>query len=58
LPSRWLNGLFVGLFFVGGAVGSALAGIAWAWCGWSTISALGALIGLLALAVDWFARTP
>ncbi|TIT02272.1 MFS transporter [Mesorhizobium sp.] len=52
-----LNGLFVGLFFLGGAVGSALAGIAWVWGGWSTISAVGILIGLLALAVDWLAPT-
>ncbi|MBN3789841.1 MFS transporter [Burkholderia sp. Ac-20353] len=29
-----LNGLFVGLFFVGGATGAALAGSAWAWAGW------------------------
>ncbi|MGU7776133.1 MFS transporter [Burkholderia sp. MR1-5-21] len=29
-----LNGLFVGLFFVGGALGAALAGSAWAWAGW------------------------
>ncbi|MER9236169.1 MFS transporter [Mesorhizobium sp. M0622] len=53
-----LNGLFVGLFFLGGAAGSALAGIAWAWFGWSAISALGILIGLLALAVDWLAARP
>ncbi|MBU9671756.1 MFS transporter, partial [Burkholderia multivorans] len=32
-----LNGLFVGLFFVGGAIGAALAGSAWAWGGWSAV---------------------
>ena len=29
-----LNALFVGIFFVGGAVGAALSGAAWAWAGW------------------------
>ncbi|KVD90349.1 MFS transporter [Burkholderia stagnalis] len=32
-----LNGLFVGLFFVGGALGAALAGSAWAWAGWPAV---------------------
>ncbi|MCO8645915.1 MFS transporter [Burkholderia multivorans] len=32
-----LNGLFVGLFFVGGAIGAVLAGSAWAWGGWSAV---------------------
>ncbi|MDN8134550.1 MFS transporter, partial [Burkholderia multivorans] len=32
-----LNGLFVGLFFVGGAIGAALAGSTWAWGGWSAV---------------------
>ncbi|AOK15375.1 MFS transporter [Burkholderia cepacia] len=32
-----LNGLFVGLFFIGGALGAALAGSAWAWRGWSAV---------------------
>ncbi|UJH73567.1 MFS transporter [Burkholderia cenocepacia] len=36
-----LNGLFVGLFFVGGALGAALAGSAWAWGGWSAVCGVG-----------------
>jgi predicted MFS family arabinose efflux permease len=48
-----LNGLFVGIFFIGGAIGSMLAGIAWAWGGWSEVCAIGAGFGLAALLVDW-----
>ncbi|MBY4790968.1 MFS transporter, partial [Burkholderia dolosa] len=36
-----LNGLFVGLFFVGGAIGAALAGSAWARGGWSAVCGVG-----------------
>ncbi|KVL20469.1 MFS transporter [Burkholderia sp. MSMB1826] len=36
-----LNGLFVGLFFVGGALGAALAGSAWVWGGWSAVCGVG-----------------
>jgi len=36
-----LNGLFVGLFFVGGALGAVLAGSAWAWGGWSAVCGVG-----------------
>lgn len=50
-----LNGLFVGLFFVGGALGAALAGSAWAWGGWSAVCGVGfafagaaAVFGLMA----------
>ncbi|UXU88084.1 MFS transporter [Burkholderia sp. S-53] len=45
-----LNGLFVGLFFVGGALGAALAGSAWAWGGWSAVCGVGfAFAGAAAL---------
>ncbi|HWT97272.1 MAG TPA: MFS transporter, partial [Terriglobales bacterium] len=54
-----LNGLFTGGFFIGGAIGSMLAGAAWAWGGWQATS-LGALIAaLLALALSlrsWLRR--
>ncbi|MBR8211105.1 MFS transporter [Burkholderia cenocepacia] len=50
-----LNGLFVGLFFIGGALGAALAGSAWAWGGWSAVCGVGfafagaaAVFGLMA----------
>lgn len=47
-----LNGLFTGGFFIGGAIGSMLAGAAWAWGGWQATS-IGALIAaLLALALS------
>jgi len=48
-----LNGLFVGIFFLGGAVGSLLAGMAWSWGGWPCVCAIGATFGLAALLVDW-----
>lgn len=46
-----LNGLFVGIFFLGGALGSALAGMSWAWGGWLGSCAVAAVFGLLALLV-------
>ncbi|MCZ8546711.1 MFS transporter [Mesorhizobium qingshengii] len=48
-----LNGLFVGIFFIGGATGSMLAGIAWTLGGWPDVCAIGAAFGLIALVVDW-----
>jgi predicted MFS family arabinose efflux permease len=48
-----LNGLFTGFFFVGGAAGSAIAGIAWAQGGWPAICGVGAAFGLAALATNW-----
>ncbi|MDX8534385.1 MFS transporter [Mesorhizobium sp. VK25A] len=47
-----INGLFVGIFFIGGAIGSLLAGIAWAWGGWNAVCAVGAIFGVVALVVD------
>jgi predicted MFS family arabinose efflux permease len=52
-----LNGLFVGLFFLGGAAGSATAGAAWAIGGWPLICLIGAGIGLAALSAGWLGRT-
>jgi predicted MFS family arabinose efflux permease len=48
-----INGLFVGIFFIGGAIGSLLAGFAWAWGGWNAVCAVGAMFGVAALVVDW-----
>jgi hypothetical protein len=42
----------VGLFFLGGALGSAIAGIAWASGGWSMSCVAGASFGIVALVVD------
>jgi predicted MFS family arabinose efflux permease len=46
-----LNALFVGLFMLGGALGSGMAGIAWAWGRWPMICATGASIGIGALLI-------
>jgi predicted MFS family arabinose efflux permease len=51
-----INGLFVGLFFVGGALGSAAAGVAWAAGGWPTTCAAGAAFGIAALIADAVVR--
>ena len=47
-----LNGLFVGLFFLGGALGAGLAGLAWSLGGWLLITLLGAAFGFAALVAD------
>jgi predicted MFS family arabinose efflux permease len=47
-----INGLYTGVFFIGGAIGSAVAGMAWAWAGWIGVCAVGTLGGLGALALD------
>lgn len=46
-----LNGLFVGIFFVGGALGASLAGVAWAWAGWSGVCAVGLAFAAAAFAL-------
>jgi predicted MFS family arabinose efflux permease len=52
-----LNGLFVGLFFIGGAVGSAATGPAWTFGGWLAICAVGAAFGAAALVTHWIWRS-
>ena len=47
-----INGLFTGVFFIGGAIGSAVAGVAWAHAGWIGVCVVGATGGLTALALD------
>lgn len=47
-----INGLYTGVFFIGGAIGSAVAGLAWAKAGWIGVCAVGTLGGLAALALD------
>lgn len=51
-----INGLFVGIFFLGGALGSALAGIAWDFGGWTAVCATAAGFGVIALIMDLVAR--
>jgi len=43
-----LNGLFVGVFFVGGALGAALSGAAWASAGWTGVCVVGCVFTGLA----------
>jgi predicted MFS family arabinose efflux permease len=50
-----LNGLFVGLFFVGGAVGSALSGLLWQQAGWDGVCVLGLAFTLAAM---WVGSRP
>lgn len=45
-----LNGVFMSLFFAGGAAGSAIAGIAFAHGGWAAVSAVGLAFAAAALA--------
>jgi len=47
-----LNGLFVGLFFLGGAVGAVAAGFAWALGGWEVVCAVGNVFGFACLLAD------
>ncbi|MGK9235326.1 MFS transporter [Inquilinus limosus] len=44
-----LNGLYTGLFFIGGSAGAAIAGPAWIWGGWSAICGVGLAFALAAL---------
>lgn len=46
-----LNGLFVGVFFVGGALGSACSGWAWAHGGWACVCAVQLAFSLSAVAL-------
>jgi predicted MFS family arabinose efflux permease len=46
-----LNGLYIALFFVGGAVGSSIASLVYAYGGWQRISEIGLAFPLAALAL-------
>jgi len=52
-----LNGLFVGIFFVGGALGASLAGVAWAWAGWSGVCVVGLAFAAAAFALGLVRQT-
>ena len=56
-----LNGIYIGIFFGGGAIGSALAGPALAHGSWTTVSWLGMAFpaaALLAYATEWLPARP
>jgi len=52
-----MNGLYVGIFFVGSAAGSSVAGLAWAYGGWNAISTVGLIVGILMAAIYLMAPT-
>ena len=52
-----LNGLYTGLFFFGGAIGSAMAGIAWVEAVWTLVSLIGIGFGTVALALALIPRS-
>lgn len=47
-----MNGLFTGLFFLGGAAGSALSGFAWNAWGWQGVCAIGLAFGIGAIGLS------
>jgi predicted MFS family arabinose efflux permease len=51
-----INAIFVGVFFLGGAIGSAVAGVLWATGGWAAICLGGAVCGLLSFISDCVLR--
>ncbi|MEI7024843.1 MFS transporter [Paenibacillus sp. y28] len=53
-----LNGLFMSIFFIGGAIGSSLGGWAYAYGGWSFSSLLGTALPVLALLYFFTERQP
>jgi predicted MFS family arabinose efflux permease len=46
-----INGVFVGIFFIGGAIGSSLSSLAWEHGGWNAVCAMGAVFALAALSI-------
>jgi predicted MFS family arabinose efflux permease len=44
-----INAIFVAVFFVGGAIGSALSGMLWTLGGWGAVCAGGVVLGLVAV---------
>jgi predicted MFS family arabinose efflux permease len=61
LPAEFrsrLNGLFVGIFFIGGAIGASGAALAWTWAGWSTVCWMGMSFAALALMLHLLSVRP
>lgn len=53
-----MNGLFTGLFFLGGAAGSAISGFAWSAWGWTGVCAIGLGFGVSAVVATRRASGP
>ncbi|WP_353189938.1 MFS transporter [Pandoraea pnomenusa] len=51
-----LNALFVGIFFVGGAIGAMLSGAAWAWAGWSGVCVVALVFAAALWVCGWWDR--
>ena len=51
-----INALFVGVFFLGGAIGSTAASMLWATGGWAAVCSGGAMCGLLSFIADCMFR--
>jgi predicted MFS family arabinose efflux permease len=51
-----INALFVGIFFLGGAIGSTAASMLWVTGGWATVCLGGAMCGLLSFIADCIFR--
>ncbi|NTF52901.1 MFS transporter [Agrobacterium rhizogenes] len=52
-----LNGLFVGLFFIGGSTGAAISGVTWALGGWTLTCAACAAFAILSLVSDFVSKS-
>jgi predicted MFS family arabinose efflux permease len=52
-----INGLFVALFFIGGAIGAAAASAAWSYGGWAMVCAVAAAFGVLGFVTDMATNT-
>ncbi|KWV49640.1 MFS transporter [Bradyrhizobium macuxiense] len=52
-----INGLFVALFFIGGAAGAAAASIAWSIGGWTMVCVVTAAFGVLGVITDLATKT-
>lgn len=53
-----LNGLFMAIFFIGGAVGSALGGWSYAYGGWSFTALIGVVMPLVAFVYFFAEKSP
>lgn len=52
-----INSSYMTSYFIGGALGSATAGIAWRYGGWHTTTTIGILLGLAIALIWYFDRT-
>jgi predicted MFS family arabinose efflux permease len=51
-----INGLFTGIFLLGGSVGALCAGPAWAWGGWAVVCWVGLVFAICASALHFLKR--